>query len=158
VTTGAPAALKLTPIYGPQGWLADGGDIAMVDIEVVDAQGRRVPTETSVITFTHSGEGSWIGGYNSGAAQRKTNDAGDTADPDQGIFKDRLRTDAGANRVLVRSTRKAGDFTITVSRQGLPDATITLTSKAFPADNLATSWPQRYTLPLPAEPTAVPDN
>jgi beta-galactosidase len=158
VTTGAPAALKLTPITGPQGWLADGADIAMVDIEVVDAQGRRVPTETGEITFTHSGAGSWVGGYNSGAAQRNTGDPGDTADPDQGIFKDRLRTDAGANRVLVRSTRTPGDFTITVSRPGLADASITLTSKAFPNDNLATVWPQRYTPPLPAEPAAVPDN
>jgi beta-galactosidase len=150
VTTGDPAALKLTPIYGPEGWYADGADIALVEIEVVDAQGRRVPTETSDITFTHSGEGTWLGGYNSGMAQ--------AAYPDQGIFKDKVRTDAGVNRVLVRSSRTAGTFTITVSRAGLPDATITLTSKAFAADNLATSWPQHYNPPLPAEPAAVPDN
>jgi beta-galactosidase len=84
-----------------------------------------------------------------------------SAYPNQGIFKDNLRTDAGINRVLVRSTRTAGTFTITVSRAGLPDATVTLTSQPFPvaASGLATVWPQRYHLPLPAtEPTAVPDN
>jgi beta-galactosidase len=152
VTSGDPAALKLTPIYGPQGWFADGADIALVEIEVVDAQGRRVPIETSDLTFTHSGAGTWIGGYNSGMAQ--------TAYPTQGIFKDKVRTDAGVNRVLVRSTRTAGDFAIKVSRAGLADASITLTSKPFavPASNLATTWPQRYSLPLPAEPSAVPDN
>jgi beta-galactosidase len=153
VTTGMPAALKLTPIYGPYGWFADGADIAMVDVEVVDSNGLRVPVETSAITFKHSGAGTWIGGYNSGMAQ--------TAYPNQGIFKDNLMTDAGINRVLVRSTRTAGTFTITVSRQGLADASITLTSQAFtvPASNLATTWPQRYSPPLPAtEPTAVMDN
>jgi beta-galactosidase len=152
VTTGEPAALKLAPIYGPQGWFADGADIALLEIEVVDAQGRRVPTETSDLTFTHSGAGTWLGGYFSGMAQ--------TAYPDQGIFKDKLRTDSGVNRVLVRSSRTAGDFTIKVSRAGLADASITLTSKPFPvpASNLVQVWPQRYNLPLPAEPAAVPDN
>jgi beta-galactosidase len=152
VTTGAPAGLVLTQILGPQGWFADGADIAMVDIEVVDAAGRRVPTETSDITFTHSGAGTWIGGYNSGLAQ--------STYPNQGIFKDALKTDAGINRVLVRSTRTAGTFTIKVSRAGLADATTVLTSKAFPvpASNLSTLWPQHYTLALPAEPAPVPDN
>ncbi len=152
VTAGDPAALKLTPIYGPNGWFADGADIAMVDVEVVDSAGRRVPTETSVLTFKHSGAGTWIGGYNSGLAQ--------SAYPNQGIFTDTLRTDAGINRVLVRSTRTAGTFTITVSRQGLADASVTLTSTPFavPASNLATTWPQHYSLPLPQEPVAVPDN
>ena len=152
VTTGSPAALKLTPIYGPQGWLADGADIAMVDVEVVDSNGLRVPIETSPITFTHSGAGTWIGGYNTYMAQ--------SAYPNQGIFTDNLRTDAGINRVLVRSSLTAGTFTITVSRQGLADATVTLTSQPFPVTSgLATAWPQRYNLPLPAtEPTAVPDN
>jgi beta-galactosidase len=152
VTTGMPAALKLTPIYGPYGWFADGADIAMVDIEVVDAKGLRVPIETTTapITFKHSGAGTWIGGYNSGMAQ--------TAYPNQGIFKDQLMTDAGINRVLVRSTTTAGSFTITVSRQGLADQTVTLTSQAFPVTNgLATTWPQRYDPPLPAEPTPVMD-
>jgi beta-galactosidase len=152
VTTGMPAALKLTPIYGPYGWFADGADIAMVDVEVVDSSGLRVPIETSALTFKHSGAGTWIGGYNSSMAQ--------TAYPTQGIFKDNLMTDAGINRVLVRSTRTAGTFTITVSRQGLPDASITLTSQAFPvpASGLATTWPQHYNPPLPTEPAAVQDN
>jgi beta-galactosidase len=152
VTTGDPAALKLTPIYGPQGWFADGADIALVEIEVVDSAGRRVPIETSDLTFTHSGAGTWIGGYNSAMAQ--------TAYPDQGIFKDKVRTDAGVNRVLVRSTRTAGAFTIKVSRAGLADASITINSQPFvvPASGLATTWPQRYSPPLPAEPAAVPDN
>ena len=124
MTAGAPAGLRLTPIVGPQGWLADGADIAMVDIEVVDAGGRRVPTDISDLTFTHSGAGTWIGGYNSGLAQ--------SAYPNQGVFKDALKTDGGINRILVRSGRTAGTFTIKVSRPGLADANVTLTSQAFP--------------------------
>ncbi|HLP75841.1 MAG TPA: DUF4982 domain-containing protein, partial [Candidatus Paceibacterota bacterium] len=40
-TAGAPAAIKLTPITSPACWAADGEDIALVQVEVVDAEGRR---------------------------------------------------------------------------------------------------------------------
>ena len=43
-TAGAPAAVKLTPYTAPGGFLANGADIAMFDVEVVDANGLRVPT------------------------------------------------------------------------------------------------------------------
>ena len=35
-TIGEPVAIKLTPITGPKGWLADGSDVALIDLEVVD--------------------------------------------------------------------------------------------------------------------------
>jgi beta-galactosidase len=152
VTTGAPAALKLTPITGPKGWIADGADIAMVDVEVVDAAGLRVPIDTTKLTFQHSGAGTWIGGYNSGQAK--------IAYPNQGVYTDSIMTDAGINRIMVRSTRTAGSFAIKVSRAGLPDATIELASQPFtvPATNLVPTRSQRCNPALPAEPAAVPDN
>ena len=39
-TVGEPVAIKLTPIVGPEGWLADGSDIALVDFEIVDKNGN----------------------------------------------------------------------------------------------------------------------
>jgi beta-galactosidase len=145
LTTGPVAALKLTPVMGPKGWFADGADIAMVDVEAVDANGLRVPTDEANVTFTHSGAGVWIGGYNSGIRQSK--------------FKDDLWTEAGINRLFVRSTTTAGTFTITASRPGLPSVTTTLTSQAFPIDatGLTQQQSQRYALPLPPEPTPVAD-
>lgn len=145
VTTGPVAALKLTPVLGPKGWFADGADIAMVDVEAVDAAGLRVPTDQANVTFTHTGAGVWIGGYNSGVRQSK--------------FKDDLWTEAGINRVFVRSTPSAGTFTITATRAGLPPVSITLTSQPFPIDatGLTQQTSQRYEIALPAEPAPVAD-
>jgi len=42
VTAGPPAAIRLNAHTGPQGLLANGSDLALVDVEVVDAQGRRL--------------------------------------------------------------------------------------------------------------------
>ncbi len=146
VSAGAPVAIKLTPVLGPDGFFADGADIAMIDVEIVDAAGNRVPTDEAEVDFVHSGEGQFLGGYNSGVRQS--------------TFKDSLWTEAGINRVFVRATRKAGDFTLTVKRAGLPDASVTITSKAFPVDanGLTTTRSQRYSMPLPTtEPTPVAD-
>ena len=97
------------------------------------------------MTFTHTGAGVWIGGYNSGVRQSK--------------FKDNLWTEAGINRVFVRSTTTAGTFTITATRAGLPPVTTTLTSQPFPVDStgLTQQQSQRYDVTLPAEPTPVAD-
>jgi beta-galactosidase len=145
VTTGAVASLKLTPVYGPKGWFADGADIVMVDVEAVDAAGNRVPTDEADVTFAHSGAGQWLGGYNSGVRQSK--------------FKDDVWTEAGINRVFVRSTRTAGTFTVTANRMGLPAATVMLTSQPFAVDatGLTQLQSQRYDVGLSAEPTPVAD-
>jgi beta-galactosidase len=145
VTTGAVAALKLTPVLGPQGWFADGADIAMIDVEAVDANGLRVPTDEANVTFTYSGAGQWIGGYNSGVRQSK--------------FQPNVWTEGGINRLFVRSTTTAGTYTVTATRAGLPPATITLQSTAFPVDStgLTQAWSQRYPVTLGAEPAPVAD-
>jgi beta-galactosidase len=144
-TTGPVAALRLTPFLGPRGWFADGADIAMIDVEAVDAKGLRVPTDEANVTFTHSGAGVWIGGYNSGVRQSK--------------FKDNLWTEGGINRLFVRSTATAGTFTVNATRTGLPPVSITLQSTAFPIDanGLTQASSQRYNIPLGTEPTPIAD-
>ena len=42
-TVGEPERLKLTLMHSPQGVFADGADIAMVQVEVVDGNGERCP-------------------------------------------------------------------------------------------------------------------
>jgi beta-galactosidase len=145
VTTGPVAALKLTPLLGPQGWFADGADIAMVDVEAVDSNGLRVPTDEANVNFTYSGPGTWIGGYNSGVRLSK--------------FKPNLWTEGGINRLFVRSSTTAGAYTITASRPGLPSATIVLNSTPFPiaSNGLTQAWSQRYSVTLGPEPTPVAD-
>jgi beta-galactosidase len=145
VTTGPVAALKLTPRLGPKGWFADGADVAMIDVEAVDSNGLRVPTDEASVTFTHSGEGVWIGGYNSGVRQS--------------TYWDNLWTENGINRVFVRSTTTAGTYTVTASRPGLSPVTIYIASSPFPIDpnGLTQGWSQRYDVTLGTEPTPIAD-
>ncbi len=138
-TAGDPAAVRLTAVTGPGAWRADGADIAMVDVEMVDAKGQRCPLDHSTVTFSASGAGVFLGGYNSGI-QNST-------------YNDHLMLEDGINRVFARATRTAGTFTITVTREGMAPATITLTSAAFAAPGgLATVFPRRYGWALGPEP------
>ncbi|HEY0041668.1 MAG TPA: DUF4982 domain-containing protein, partial [Flavisolibacter sp.] len=53
-TTGPPVALRLTNIRSPKGLIADGHDLALVEVEVVDAKGARVPTALNMVNFSMS--------------------------------------------------------------------------------------------------------
>ncbi len=58
-TTGAPAALRLTPDRTTIG--ADGRDVSVITVAVVDAQGRVVPTAGTAVQFDLAGPGRIIG-------------------------------------------------------------------------------------------------
>ena len=120
-TVGSPVALKLTPILGPDGLQADGSDIALIDVEAVDANGERCPTFQQRVDFGISGPGIWRGGYNSG----KTNS----------INNQFLDLECGINRVAVRSTETPGAISVTVHGADLKPATTTIVSKNFPTKN-----------------------
>jgi beta-galactosidase len=135
-TAGPPAQIKLTPILGPRGFEADGQDVALIDVEVLDAKGQRVPTDDAKVDFTVSGPAVWRGGYNSGKTDSTNN-----------LY---LNTECGINRVSLRSTFAAGAVTVTASRAGLKSAEIKVISKPVKqADGLSTLVQQH--LPGPAE-------
>jgi beta-galactosidase len=97
-----------------------------MDVEVVDANGMRCPTDDARVNFTCTGPAIWRGGYNSG----KTNSTNNLY----------LNTECGINRVAVRSTLSAGAITVTASRDGLKTATVTFDSKSVVIkDGLAVS-------------------
>jgi len=98
-TAGAPERIRLTALSAPDGFKADGADVAVIEVEVVDKEGRRCPLDNSMIDFKLEGEGVWLGGMAKG---EEGNYVGKTA----------LPVECGVNRVLVRSTRKAGKITI----------------------------------------------
>ena len=116
-TAGEPAALRLTATTGPQGLRADGGDIAFFDVEVLDAKGRRCPTDDARVDFTCSGPAVWRGGYNSGKTDSTNN-----------LY---LNTELGINRVLVRSTMTPGIITVSASRNGLKPAQAQIASQGI---------------------------
>ena len=135
-TAGTPAAIKLTRIVGPKGLQADGEDVALIDVEVVDAKGQRCPTDDARVDFTCTGPGIWRGGYNSGKIDSTNN-----------LY---LNTECGINRVAVRSTLTPGTITVTARRDGLKSAQVQLVAKpVVVTDGLATFWPQH--LPGPRE-------
>ena len=142
-TAGAPAALRLTPIVNPLGWRADGADVALVQYEVVDADGRRCPLDNRPVTFTLSGPATWRGGI----AQVKPWNSHEQADgtpaeslpgayPSNNYALDRtLPVEAGVNRVMLRSSDTPGTVLLTAHASGLPDVTLTLTTQPFPVTN-----------------------
>jgi beta-galactosidase len=129
-TAGAPKRIKFTPILGPGGWQADGQDVALVDFEVVDDQGRRCPTDDARIDFALTGPAIWRGGYNSGKLNSTNN-----------LY---LNTECGINRIAIRSTPTAGKITITATREGLEPGRLELESKSVElSDGLAAATPTR---------------
>jgi beta-galactosidase len=126
-TSGAPVALRLTALTGPDGLRADGGDIALIDVEAVDANGARCPTFQQRVDFETSGPAVWRGGYNSG----KINS----------INHPFLDLECGINRVSVRATRTAGEITVRAKCEGLKPGSVTIASRGFVADNGASVTP-----------------
>ena len=128
-TAGPPAQIKLTPILGPRGLEADGEDVALIDVEVVDAKGQRCPTDDARVDFAVTGPAVWRGGYNSGKIDSTNN-----------LY---LNTEDGINRVSLRSTLAAGAITITASRSGLQSAQIKVVARPVRTiDGLADFVPQ----------------
>lgn len=127
-TAGAPAAVKLTRISAAQPFYANGSDLALIEVEVVDAKGNRCPTALNEIRFSLEGEGEWRGGMAQG--------------PDNYILSKTLPVECGVNRVLVRSTTKAGSVSVKATAEGLKESTITIKSVPFGVkDGLALQLP-----------------
>ncbi|WP_316798156.1 glycoside hydrolase family 2 protein [Pedobacter frigidisoli] len=129
-TAGNPFALKLTAIKNPAGFKADGADVALVQVEVVDQSGMRCPIALNTIKFNLEGPAEWRGGLAQG--------------PDNYILSKVLPVEGGVNRVLIRSTIKAGKINLTANTDGLKSSTISL-------ETLPVKVEKGLTLQLPSE-------
>ena len=128
-TAGEPASLKLTAIQNPEGFHADGADMTLIQVEVVDKDGQRCPLDNRTIQFTLKGQAEWRGGI----AQGKNNHILDT----------NLPVECGINRALIRSTTAAGKVTLTAQAKGLLSASLTLeTVPVKVTEGLSTYLPQ----------------
>ena len=114
-TAGPPAALRLSARTGPGGLRADGSDVALIDVEAVDAQGRRCPTDEARVDFSVRGPAVWRGGFNAGLPNSTNN-----------LY---LNTECGINRVAVRSTLTPGTIEVTAARAGITPATVAIESR-----------------------------
>jgi len=126
VTTGEPAAIRLIPDRDTI--LADGRDVSVVTVEVLDAEGRVVPVASSFVSFAVSG-GQIIGVGNGDPSCHEADKASQRS-----VFN-------GLAQVIVQSTVQPGAITLTASAAGLASTNLIITQAA--------------SLPPPATPTGV---
>lgn len=128
-TARTPSKLKLTLHQSPTGFKADGADMVLVDVEVVDAHGERCPTALNRIHFKLDGPAEWRGGIAQG--------------PDNYILSKDLPVEGGINRVIIRSTTQSGKITLIANADGLQSDTITFNAIPFEVENgLAKVFPE----------------
>lgn len=144
-TAGKPFGIKLSTIERQGGTLANASDLVLVQVEVVDDKGRRCPTALNLINFDVQGQGIFVGGI----AQGQDNYIGNSS----------LPVECGVNRILVKSTNKAGNITINATSDLLKTDKITVKtfktnieklSKNLPSENLP-SFTEKG--PTPATPS-----
>jgi beta-galactosidase len=113
-TTGAPAAIRLTADRAQINMQWD--DLAHVVIEIVDQQGRVVPTADNEIVFALSGPGRILGLDNG------------QADSHESYQSDRRKAFAGRALALVQSNGQQGEMRLTASSASLTGASVTITA------------------------------
>ncbi|MBP5339689.1 MAG: DUF4982 domain-containing protein [Prevotella sp.] len=146
-TAGEPYQLKLTAIENPEGFRADGADMALVQVEVVDKQGRRCPLDDRMVNFHVNGEVRWIGGI--GTRDNKKFQI-DDPNPDKKLLDsankknlsdnyvghESLPVECGVNRVVLRSTTTPGLIEIAVQADGVKPAYLNLNTRKPEANPL----------------------
>jgi beta-galactosidase len=97
-TTGEPESIRLTAdrteIH------ADGEDVAVLRLEVLDKEGRAIPTADNMISFKVTGEGALIGVGNGDPNCQESD-----KEPKRSLFN-------GLAQVIVQATRTSGTITV----------------------------------------------
>ncbi len=107
-TTGAPAAIALEPDRATL--TADGADVSLLTVKIVDAQGRTVPIATNAVTFHLTGPGRLLGVGN-----------GDPASHEPDKANQRSAFD-GLCLAIIQSAREPGALRIQADSPGLKSA------------------------------------
>jgi beta-galactosidase len=113
-TTGAPAAIRLTPDRSVL--TADNADLAVVNVAVVDAQGRVVPVADNEMTFTLTGPAKLIGVGNGDPSSHE---------PDKANSRSAFN---GLAQAIVQTTSQSGKIVFKAESPGLKTASATLDS------------------------------
>jgi len=105
-TAGEPYKIRLTAQHGKNGLFADGNDMVLAEVEVLDKNGVRCPLASNRIDFNLDGPMDWRGGIAQG--------------PDNYILARSLPVEAGINRVLLRTQYdKSGRVVLKAISNGL---------------------------------------
>ena len=112
-TAGAPAALRLTP--SKTNLIGDGEDLAVVKVEVIDANGIVVPTANNEVAFSVSGSGH-LAGVGNGNPSSHELEQGSQRAAFNGLCAALVQSNDGAS----------GTVTLTAASSGLTSASISL--------------------------------
>ncbi len=118
-TTGQPETIQLMPDHADI--RADGEDVSVVNVTVLDAQGREIPTADNLIHFEVNGSGKAIGVGNGDPSSHE---------PDkylEGNYQRSLFN--GKCQLIVQSLRLPGKLEIRASADGLPTKTVLINVK-----------------------------
>jgi beta-galactosidase len=125
-TTGSPVAIHLSPDRPTIN--ADGEDVSVVSVSVLDAQGRAVPDASNNMHFTLKGLGKIIGVGNGDPSSHE---------PDVFISPAPFQTNSldwqrslfnGLAQILVQSSSEPGEIYLTATSDGLSPFTLKLTA------------------------------
>jgi beta-galactosidase len=105
-TTGGPESIRITPDRNEIN--ADGEDVAVLRVEVLDKQGRAIPTADNIISFKLSGEGSLIGVGNGNPNCQESDKA-----PKRSLFN-------GLAQVIVQASKTPGTITVEAYTEDWP--------------------------------------
>jgi beta-galactosidase len=114
-TTGAPAEIRLIPDRSVLA--ADNADLAVVGVEVLDAQGRVVPVADNKITFTVTGPAKLIGVGNGDPSSHE---------PDKSDSRSAFN---GLAQAIVQTTLQTGRIVFAAQSPGLKPASVLLDSR-----------------------------
>jgi len=114
-TTGAPAALVLEP--DRKTITADGVDVSLVTVRVVDDHGRTAPVASNEIAFAVTGAGKLLGVGNGDPSCHES---------DKGARRSAFN---GLCLVIVQASRTAGTITLKADSVGLRSATVSIDAR-----------------------------
>ncbi len=118
-TAGEPYALRITALsQRTEPLAADGADMELFEVEVIDREGRRCPLAHHLISFDVSGPAEWRGGIAQG--------------PDNYILARTLPVECGVTRVMVRTTTSPGEVRIEARSDGLSPASARFRTASVP--------------------------
>jgi len=110
-TTEEPFAILLSADT-PTEIQADGHDVALIRVSIVDSKGLVVPTANNYITFAVAGEGTLLGVGNGDPA---------CTEPDKGSGRSAF---GGLARAILQSTTQPGTIVLSATAEGLQLAKI----------------------------------
>jgi beta-galactosidase len=114
-TTGVPAAIALESDHATL--TADGADVSLLTVKIVDAQGRTVPVATDAVTFNVTGPGRLLGVGNGNPANHE---------PDNANHRNAFN---GLCLAIIQSTRERGAIRIQANSPGLKSAAVKIDAR-----------------------------